>query len=165
MKQIIVKTTQPINKQSIRKEHKVYKVFMGNDNWVKFTNKRAADDYAIFVKKNINGFVRVSNILYSDLFKIYRIQWPAMDQVNAKKFKNQLALVDELLESVFERSQTQMFEICYSLFRLLQNILESMIAYLSLKKNYPALYEVNALECYLNSNSLTIQIIKSQIKN
>jgi len=145
------------------KEQKVYKVMLGHDNFMKFTNKRSAEDYSNFVKKNINSFVRISNIIYADLFKIYRIQWPAMDPINSKKLKNQLNLLDDHFNDVFLRSQTEMFEICFSIFKLIQKIIESLCTYLTLKKNYPALYEVNALECYLNANSTTIQIIKSHV--
>lgn len=164
MNSLSIKPLEPLDLQGNRKNQKVYQVFLGSGNIVKFKNKRAAADFSAMVTKNINDFIRVSNILYADLFKIYRVQWPAMDLQTNNKLAGYVDNLNNLFCGVFNKSGAEIFTICFAIYKALEAFIKLLTSYLTAKKNYPALYEVNAAAGYLNNNSMAIQIIKSHIK-
>jgi hypothetical protein len=164
VEKLSIKPIKPLDLNGNRKSQKVYQVFLGSGNTVKFKNKRAAADYSAMVSKNVNDFIRVSNILYADLFKIYRVQWPAMDPVTNNKLAGYVDNLNNLFAGVFNKTGSEIFNNCFAIYKALEAFINVLTSYLTAKKNYPALYEVNAAAGYLTNNSLAIQIIKSHIK-
>lgn len=161
MKKINIKYTDPINPKSVIKEQKLYSLTLGSGNIMTFNNKRTAYDYAVYVEKNINDFIRTSNIIYADIFRIYRLYWLVLDKSISKKISEKLDSLNHNLNIIFERNQIQVISICYEIYKCLDYLIKELSEYFKLKRVYPLLYDLNTSALCLNNNSLVIQIIKS----
>lgn len=165
MNEIKIKITNPIDTKSVYKKHKVYRVHLGVDNVMIFNNKQDADNYARMVSRNINDFIRTSNIIYADAFTIFRSVWPGMDVRINKMLTGYCEILNHNYSIIYEKDSTAAFPICYEIFKTLQNITTCLEDYLRRKKMYNQLYQINAIKATLNSNSMSIQIIASRLKN
>ena len=162
MKQINIKTSKPANTNGVFKNQKVYRVYLGTGKPLSYKNKQVADNFASFVSKEINKFIRISNIIYGDLFKMYRTVWPGMDAQSVTRINEYCEKLNHSFNLVYKRESTEAFSSCYAIFKCLNEFVAVLDAYLKLKKMYCQIYQLDTIEATLNSNSTPIQIIKSR---
>ncbi len=66
---------------------------------------------------------------------------------------------------IYERESTTAFTTCFAIFKTLQEMAKYLDGFLKRKKMFLELYKLNTIEATLNSKSMSIQIIKSRMKN
>lgn len=164
MNNIRIKVMPPVNSTGVYRKQKEYSVSLNAANSVSFKNKQDAENYAALVSKNINEFLRIANKSYLDLFTIYRNIWPMIDERNNKVLVEFCDRLNSDFTAVFKRESSSAFSTCYSIFKTLKEFLSSMEDLLQKRKMYLHLYQCTAVGAVLNSNSFSIQIIKSQLK-
>jgi len=164
MNEIKIKPSLPINSKGVYKKHRVYHVFLGEGKPLEFSNKHDADSYAAMVSKNVNQFIRIANVLYADLFSLYRNVFPGMDAGTDKKLSEYCGDLNDLFGKIYKCTNSNTFSNCYSIFKKLQDFAGELEKFLKKRKLYLFLYSLDTILTSLNSNSFAIQIIKSRMK-
>jgi hypothetical protein len=164
MKEVRIKATPPTNVKGAYQNNRKYTVFLSPDNISSFKSRYDAESYAAMVTKNLNEFLKIANVAYADLFKIYRTVFLFID---TKTDKSILEICDRLnanFNLVYIRPEGSIFPTCFSIYQDLTKMCDLLKKFLASRKYFTNLYLCNAVGVMLQSNSFAIQILKSHSK-
>jgi hypothetical protein len=150
--------------RNLKTRAKVYTLYLGNSNFIEFKNVATAKEFEINIIKTINEFVRSSNIIYSELFVIYRRIWPLLENSRSAQINILFNDLNQLFEKVYNVKDSQCFVFVWNIYELLTKLISILDKYLKIKKMYVEVYSLITTNGALESSVLKIKIFKSQLR-
>lgn len=164
MKELTTNTLTSVKDRPYKKRAKVYTLYFGSGHFIDFHNIKTAKDFERTVIRAATEFTRAANIIFGDVFTIYRKIWPSLEDKFCFVLNDGFTELMQIFDKVYSIENTEVFAWIYKILEKLTKIIITLEKRLKLKKMYLELYSLLNTKSSLEAASVKIKIFKSQLR-